>query len=65
MFDFVPSVSNFLYCSIVSSFRMTKISTAPYTSVCQLCESPQTVVVAVTSFWEAQHWKKKWLGTVI
>lgn len=58
MFEFVPSVWNFLHCSIVSSFRMTKISTAPYTSVCQLCESPQTVVVAVTSFRQAQHWKK-------
>lgn len=65
MFDFVLSVWNFLYCSIVSSFRMAKISTVLYTSDCQLCELPQTVVVAVTSFQQAQQWKKKWLDTVI
>lgn len=58
MFDFVLSVWNFLYCSIVPSFRMTKISTVLYTSDCQLCESPQTVVVAVISFQQTQPWKK-------
>lgn len=55
MFDFVLPVWNFLYCSIVSSFRMAKISTALYTSDCQLRESPQTVVVAVSSFQQAQQ----------
>ena len=64
MFDFVLLVWNFLYRSIVSSFRMTKISTALYISDCQLCESPQTVVVAVINFQQAQQGKKKWLGTV-
>lgn len=65
MFDCVLLVWNFLCCSIVSSFRMTKISSALYTGDCQLCESPQTVVVAVISFQQAQQWEKKWLGAVI
>lgn len=58
MFDFVLSVWNFLYCSIVSSLRTIKISTALYTSDCPSCEPPQTVVVAVSSFWQAQQWNK-------
>lgn len=65
MFDCVPLLWSFPYCSIVSSFRMTKISTSLYAGDCQLCESPQTVVVAVISFQQAQQWKKKLLGTVI
>lgn len=56
MFDFGFLVWNFLYLSIVSSFRITKISTALYSSDCHLYDSLQTVVG--TSFHQAQQWKK-------
>jgi len=61
MFDFVLLVWKFLYRSIVSSFRTTKISTALYTATVS-CESPQTGGVAVSSFQQAQQWGKNRSG---
>lgn len=63
MFYFGLLVWNFLYCSIVSSFRMTKISPALYSSDCHLCDSPQT---AVGTSWYIKHSSgKKWFGALI